>query len=336
MPLSAPKRAGQVSPLRFTFSSTLVLSQVELYASTIGSIRFVTRRKVFVVNALTFRPFRQLQRPAFLALKPPFPWSLIITSSHRLAAASTTTTTCYTTQNTYSSIIPIMTLKDYALDYSKCTGGELYRFLRARCDPAVKVKKGLPKHYYLSRLKAADKNATFRFGDLPAELQDKIYGEVLHLQRSYIHHKQVCYPQILATCKQINVDARDILYGKNDFQVKLEITAPPRWASDRTSLWIVYDQDHHTVVGEQLSKAFTSWRLHLRKVHHLKVIIDASHDYGLGVPTPDSDVKKFLQCANSSLYSLCTFLAGQNQLKKLEVHLSLRKEDQTELDAGWL
>lgn len=56
-------------------------------------------------------------------------------------------------------------------------------------------------------LEKADKKATFRLLNLPAELRQKVYEQLL----MFPEHSMVCEPAILATSKFVYREAVDIL-----------------------------------------------------------------------------------------------------------------------------
>ena len=120
-----------------------------------------------------------------------------------------------------------MTLKRFGLDYAKCTLEELRGFMAAR---GIKFKKG--QVACVAALQSADRDITFRFQDLPGELRNRIYFELLTLRDADSGatsstpdpelRKQIrCHPQILAACSSIRNEASSILYGVNEFTVSL-------------------------------------------------------------------------------------------------------------------
>lgn len=64
---------------------------------------------------------------------------------------------------------------------------------------------------------AADDGATsFRFPDLPAEMKNRVYEELLVMPSDTDDNQnRHCYPQILSASKEINNDAKGLLYSDN-------------------------------------------------------------------------------------------------------------------------
>lgn len=97
------------------------------------------------------------------------------------------------------------------LDYDNCTPAALKLLVlrRSLTDP---YPDGLTlRYYYTKLLRAADHDSRFRFLDLPAELKNQVYTELLTIP----YGGQTCSPQILATSRQISDDATGILYAEN-------------------------------------------------------------------------------------------------------------------------
>lgn len=123
-------------------------------------------------------------------------------------------------------------------DYDQCIPKDLKMFVEQRGlkDP---FPEGLTlKSSYLPILDAADRVIKFRFLDLPPELRNNVYGFLLTLSGLGQKH---CYPEILATNREINNDAKGILYADNtlvcDFTKSRHHCAYFCLHNDRSSSW---------------------------------------------------------------------------------------------------
>lgn len=119
-----------------------------------------------------------------------------------------------------------MTLIKYALKYERCDLDELCTFIRQRKlgdGTTETIKRQMPscasylppqlrlKYTACKILCEADYNGRFRFCDLPGELRNRVYEDLL----LFADHKIKCFPNILATSKAINKEATSVLYKSN-------------------------------------------------------------------------------------------------------------------------
>lgn len=113
------------------------------------------------------------------------------------------------------------------VNYTRCSLAQLQRFVRDRGLQVPPVGTGrlsnrALKHEFTQTLQDADASLTFRFLDLPPELRNLMYRELLDIKEVSSSRKSPkCYPQILRTSKEINQEANSILYGDNTIDVKV-------------------------------------------------------------------------------------------------------------------
>ncbi|KAK6396927.1 hypothetical protein LTR65_007425 [Meristemomyces frigidus] len=104
--------------------------------------------------------------------------------------------------------------------YHRCNKTELASFATNRGLHVVSTsnnpRRGPNHDDYVRALKQADAATSFRFLDLPPEMRNMVYKELVVLQDSWY-----CHPQILATCQQVHDEATSILYGDNLIEVKI-------------------------------------------------------------------------------------------------------------------
>lgn len=94
------------------------------------------------------------------------------------------------------------------------------KFVLARRVKAL----GTQRYELIWTLRIADFDSTFRFLDLPPELRNQVYKELLQIQPSSGNRKRSCFPQILATSRQIHEEVYNILYKDNEVSWKLHWT----------------------------------------------------------------------------------------------------------------
>lgn len=120
-----------------------------------------------------------------------------------------------------------MDRKHFALAYTKFVARELWCFAFPR--PDQKAQNGKARRQKQTQPRC-NKDRAFKFLDLPGELRNKIYTELLTLQERGPYNRVSCWPEILATSKQINSEANEILYADNAIEmtatVKFSRTGP--------------------------------------------------------------------------------------------------------------
>ena len=107
--------------------------------------------------------------------------------------------------------------------------------------------------------KSAKEECQARLLELPAELRDKIYGEVAVTRRdinieSEIHPKE---PTILAVCHQIRNEALPIYYGHNTFAVDMD-RLTDNCPFPYTAKWI-------RLIGGERASMLKNMQLYLRR-----------------------------------------------------------------------
>ncbi|GAB1744804.1 hypothetical protein NU219Hw_g2726t1 [Hortaea werneckii] len=106
------------------------------------------------------------------------------------------------------------------LDYKRFRTAQLARFAQNR-NLNVDLRPRQERGCYLRALIDADNDATFRFFDLPAEMRKLVYEHLLRLRD--LDHGWRCYPEILATCKQVNREARGYLATGNHSKIHISL-----------------------------------------------------------------------------------------------------------------
>ncbi|KAI7221919.1 hypothetical protein KC333_g1428 [Hortaea werneckii] len=142
------------------------------------------------------------------------------------------------------------------LDYKRFRTAQLARFARNR-NLNVEVRPRQKRRCYRRALIDADNDATFRFFDLPAEMRNNVYEHLLRLRE--LKHGWRCYPEILATCKQVNREAREYLTVGNHSVVEMRLSpyfCPPEVAGAR---WLYRSRatvNGHSVIDDDYDSAY--------------------------------------------------------------------------------
>ncbi|SMR54403.1 unnamed protein product [Zymoseptoria tritici ST99CH_3D1] len=145
------------------------------------------------------------------------------------------------------------------MNYDRCSLKELTKFAADRglnVNPSSAAKNGKHasplKRDYVEALQQADSCRTFRFLDLPPEMKNLIYKELLVLQDSY-----TCFPEILGTCRQIFKEGSNILYGDNEIGITL---LPLRS--------VVHGKEYEGIENHPATFDWPEW---INRVQHLRV-----------------------------------------------------------------
>lgn len=189
------------------------------------------------------------------------------------------------------------------MKYKKCNKQELAKFANDRqLIVCGKTSAGPTKRNYINALWEADKNVAFRFVDMPPEMSNAVYEELLTLKDSY-----TCHPQILAASTQTRGEGTSLLYCNNLIEIKI---------SDEIRVHGVRCGRYEHPKGYDVM--VLDWPEFLRRVKWLKV------DF---VPRkyPGPARHQVLYCRNLQkvLYSLCSFLKLDHKLASFEIDLQL-------------
>ena len=100
------------------------------------------------------------------------------------------------------------------MKYSACTEVELKGFIAARTGK--KMTAFMTKIQLARRLRELDGDSgVFNFLNLPAELRNNVYEQLLHLRQGR-RRKPHCFPAVLQTCNQVSAHAMFPLMSNAD------------------------------------------------------------------------------------------------------------------------
>lgn len=203
------------------------------------------------------------------------------------------------------------------LNYHSCTAAELQSFIKARTGHDAKPKQA--RFSYISILRQLDRDATFRFMDLPPEMRNLVYRELLSLNRG--KGENSCFPKIFVASKQIHGEANGILYGDYVLEIKLK--------SGAGSYDVVVDTKAFKAWGAAtLRGAFDQWPSYLRKMHRIRITaiwLPLAPIYGTGPPIPASAAHQNMRRANLLFYTLASHLAVSRCLTSLDINIKAER-----------
>ncbi|KAK4628715.1 hypothetical protein CLAFUW4_08430 [Fulvia fulva] len=200
------------------------------------------------------------------------------------------------------------------MKYHYCKKNELIKFARDRNltvpNTAQIPIKGPYHRDYIQALRQADRDVTFRFLSLPAEMRTWIYKDLLILQDAF-----TCHPQILRVCKQINQEASNILYGDNLFEAKMH-------PDGVYAHGVKCGEYRPTYTAARLPVDYTllRWPDFLSRVQFLHVSIPV-HPWSAHTNTFWLTAGSRLPALGNVLHSLATFLKSGNRLRYCAIEI---------------
>ena len=219
-----------------------------------------------------------------------------------------------------------MTLPRFGIRYETWSDTQLKEFAQQRSLELTRDTR----NSWIRTLRAKDRSATITFLEFPPEIRNVVYELLLtqhHLSRK---RPAVCYPSILATCKQINEEAADMLVASyQNISVPLDISLQPHMSNkDRSSYRVKVSLNHKVLgKGQQGDRAFTIlWPQSLAKLRSLDIRV-SMYAAGWHVPIESLPSGRELTriCSagesqiNHALYELYHFLGKCNDLQQLNV-----------------
>lgn len=197
--------------------------------------------------------------------------------------------------------------------YDFASTQELRKYVRDRGLPDPYPRGLTLKYFYIRVLEQADEAKSFRFLELPAEMRNLIYAELLTFGRcpSCPRIHEACQTGILQSCKQVYKESRNILYGDNLIRCSFRFSGEGEDPADFFS-WMHTKEMHSQADSMDLiflgMSQIPDW---FRRVQHLRIDLAFC---GGAVAVAGF---KFQAC----LLNLASFLMDDHSLKMLEVHI---------------
>ena len=218
----------------------------------------------------------------------------------------------------------------WSLNYKKCTPAELRKFIEDRTGATLSEEerqtiRNCNLSQLVNRLHKLDRASTFpRFMELPQELRDLVYEELLVDTRERDEHGNVSsrnsakttfklYPALLQTSELIHSEAHRVLYRKNTFRATvvdcvLSVARP----GSRNPF---YQTTPSGNIAPYLSKMFEDHTMDmLRSLTHLSI--------GLSVVVlGEHERDEYVPRARNAVACLCLALTGASKMKELTINV---------------
>ena len=203
------------------------------------------------------------------------------------------------------------------MNYYRCSKDELETFARDRGIHVSNVGQRRPQNRrrnIIDALNKADENPSFRFLDLPPELRNMVYRELLVFKQSPIKRRSPkCHPQILCASKEVNREATGILYGDNLIVVKIRPEAVYAHGV-RCGTYAPQTGLHGRRAGSQCIQDLV-WPELLSRARAVHVVVLGVMQHGSTRQLPNCGT------IHNILFSLCLFLRQATSLKTVTVDL---------------
>ncbi|KAI7548465.1 hypothetical protein KC331_g4388 [Hortaea werneckii] len=203
------------------------------------------------------------------------------------------------------------------LDYKRFRTAELARFAHNR-NLNVEIRPRKKRRCYLRALIDADNDATFRFFDLPAEMRNSVYECLLTLRE--LKHGSKCYPEILATCKQVNREAREYFTVGNHSMIHMHLH-PSRYDLSRCG-WVTLNG---CIVRYDFAASHTCDKKMLNFVldsNHISIVITMLETLDMGNQALSLDIIDG-QLIDHALYALYYLLRDAARTPSVDVKVKL-------------
>lgn len=204
------------------------------------------------------------------------------------------------------------------MKYHRCSKDKLATFAKDRgihVQSTLKHRRAPGKRDLLRALKQADMDRTLRFLDLPPELRNMVYRELLVIKQSRKKRSPESSPQILATSKAVNQEATGILYAENPITVRV----CPSGLYARGVKCGTYEPQTKMSAHLRTSPRATDmvWPEFLGRVHAVQLVIVDMQDTMARRP-----VLPNCGTVHNILFSLCHFLRQTGKIRTFTMDLT--------------
>jgi hypothetical protein len=171
---------------------------------------------------------------------------------------------------------------------------------------------------YIARLQSLDKAAKFRFFDIPGELRNAIYGDLLvpspHNGKGssdpcpHSEGNRSCWPSILRACKATHEEGRGFLYDESNISISIwtrEWELPPAVAYNGCRR--LYPLSETAGLDHRMFE----WHPMLLKVETLRLSVEMGYDFA-----------ESLEAINLALWHLSYILLKEGRAKEVRLKVS--------------
>jgi len=211
-----------------------------------------------------------------------------------------------------------MTRSEYALDYTACSVDELKAFIKARTRKEVTAN--CAEEYFILRLQDLNRLGTFRFFDLPPELRNRVYRELLTWDHTSASGKTFCFPSILTTSRQAYDEAKDMLYTENVARIYIVAEIAPQYAIHTAHGICTLSINPALKASDPPRSIITKsgqWPIHLRKFERVQI----SNSDKINRAKPLDAQYQSAWKTNATLYHLINSLLDSSKLKTVNVEM---------------
>ncbi|KAK4497910.1 hypothetical protein PRZ48_010565 [Zasmidium cellare] len=232
--------------------------------------------------------------------------------------------------------------------YSRCKNAELEAFYKERTGVDVpKPKKRMTKKDLANELRKVDRRPwnygrkSFRFQDLPPEMRNLVYRELLPVRSPdgvRESNEPRCQTAILRSCKQIHTEAQSILYGDHEGEVAIKSTHTIAWRGPEvlnreTGMFSRLYKIDSAGGPFSLARIRSDWPACLRKFERINVKVSMTL---LNVPQVDDFTRTTYAGVNQELSGLVSFLSTSTALKAITITVAVHTNRPSEDDADLL
>ncbi|KAK4954973.1 hypothetical protein LTR10_007165 [Elasticomyces elasticus] len=186
-------------------------------------------------------------------------------------------------------------------------------------DRSGKKQPKFDKLVFVKMAVDLDAQWTFRFLDLPPEIRNAIYNQLLRLRDSRVRADLVvCSPAILAVCRTTRDEAQGLVYSENIFDVIVRSVASSEHeaAVNRTTVeFAKLDIDQVQLCDAPQAEIDKLWPKIIREADEVKLVVKLyqADDKDAEAPPPS------FEQVNHILHSFATSHKGARKLQRLQV-----------------
>lgn len=159
--------------------------------------------------------------------------------------------------------------------------------------------------------------AAFRFLDLPAELRNIIYTDLLTTSlRSYAYCRRTCHPEILATCRQLHAEASDVLHNNVNTSAWLSLSSRPELVSCEYTVRGLFNKETVFTANQGDLTTSVPWPSCLVKLRSITIELDL---WTPGRPIERKNHQNGEIQMNHAVHDLSKLISSNSRLQELKI-----------------